>query len=57
MGMITRFERRLPFGKVDVEEFERRLKKLIDPESKDKITLRQLEASFTDHYAFRDICT
>jgi len=28
-GMVTRFERKLPFGKVDADEFERRLKKLL----------------------------
>jgi len=30
-GMITNFERRLPFVKIDIEEFERRVKKLSDP--------------------------
>lgn len=30
-GMITQFEKRLPVGKVDIDEFERRLKTLIDP--------------------------
>ena len=29
--MITNFEKRLPFNKVDIDEFERRLKKLSDP--------------------------
>jgi len=54
-SMITRFERKLPFGRVDADEFERRLKKLVDPESKDIITVKQLEESFKDHYAFRDV--
>jgi hypothetical protein len=54
-GMISNFEKKLPLGKVDIDEFERRLKKLVDPLSKDVITLKQIEASFADHYAFRDI--
>lgn len=54
-GMISNFEKKLPLGKVDTDEFERRLKKLVDPLSQDVITLKQIEASFADHYAFRDI--
>lgn len=30
-GMITAFERRLPFIKIDIDEFERRVKKLSEP--------------------------
>jgi hypothetical protein len=30
-SMITAFERKLPFVKIDIEEFERRVKKLSDP--------------------------
>ena len=30
-GMLSHFEKRLPFGRVDIDEFERRLKKLSDP--------------------------
>jgi hypothetical protein len=29
--MISNFEKRIPLNKVDVDEFERRLKKLSDP--------------------------
>lgn len=54
-GMISHFEKRLKFGMVDIDEFERRLKKLIDVKSNDTISIRQLEECFSDHYAFRDI--
>jgi len=40
MAMITRFETKISLGKVDIDEFERRLKKLVDPESKDMISLK-----------------
>ena len=32
MAYITEFERKLPFGLIDIDEFERRVKKLSDPE-------------------------
>ncbi|MFS8159276.1 MAG: hypothetical protein ACMG6E_03520, partial [Candidatus Roizmanbacteria bacterium] len=32
-GMISHFEKRLKFGAVDIDEFERRLKKLVDVQS------------------------
>jgi hypothetical protein len=32
-GMISHFEKRLKFGAVDIDEFERRLKKLVDVNS------------------------
>jgi hypothetical protein len=45
-GFITEFEYQLPLIKVDIDEFERRLKKLaID----DTITESQLIESFQDH--------
>ena len=31
MGFVTRFEWRLPFGKISLLEYERRLKKLVSP--------------------------
>ena len=30
-GMVSHFEKRLMFGAVDIFEFERRVKKLVDP--------------------------
>ncbi len=55
MGCITKFESSLPLGKISVLEFERRLKKLIDPSAGDKITERQLVEVFKDHPSFKDI--
>lgn len=48
--MITKFEESLPLKKMTIAEFERRLKKLVDPTSGDKITTAQLEESFKDFY-------
>ncbi len=39
-GMVTTFESKLPFWCMDTNEFERRVKKLCDPDLKDKITLK-----------------
>ncbi len=36
--IITHFEATLPFRKIDIDEFERRLKKLASPETGDVIT-------------------
>jgi hypothetical protein len=35
---ITNFEQRLPFKKISLLEFERRLKKLVQPGSEDMIS-------------------
>lgn len=37
--MITKFEESLPLKKMTIDEFERRLKKLVDPTCQDKITV------------------
>lgn len=37
-GMITEFEHKLPLCSIDLDEYERRLKKLADSENKDMIT-------------------
>lgn len=40
---------------MDVDEFERRLKKFANPESGDVINEAQLKESFSDSIALRDI--
>lgn len=37
-AMITKFEENIPLRKMTIDEFERRIKKLADPESKDQLT-------------------
>ncbi len=37
LGFITDFEFELPLKKVDIDEYERRLKKLVEPGSNDTI--------------------
>jgi hypothetical protein len=48
--MITKFEETLPLRKMTVDEFERRLKKLIDPSCGDMINEAQLIESFKDAF-------
>ena len=55
MSCITKFESTLPLGKISLLEYERRLKKLIDPTAEDKISEKQLIEVFKDHPAFKDI--
>lgn len=52
---ITNFEQKLPFKKISLLEFERRIKKLVQPGSEDMITHTQFKACFGDHYAFKDL--
>ena len=54
-AFITKFESNLPLGKMSLLEYERRLKKLIEPGDKDCITEKQLIECFKDHPAFKDI--
>lgn len=46
--MITKFEETIPLRKMTVDEFERRLKNLIDPTCRDMINEAQLIESFKD---------
>ena len=55
MACITKWESTLPFGKISLPEYERRLKKLIDPQANDFITEKQIVECFKDHHAFKDI--
>ena len=54
-GFITDFEFNLPLKKIDIDEYERRLKKLVEPGSKAFITEQQLIESFKDQVYFKDI--
>lgn len=38
LGMITEFESKLPLTEIDLDDFERRLKKLAEIDSKNLIT-------------------
>lgn len=38
LGFISAFEQTLPLKKIDIDEFERRLKKLVDSSNKDTIS-------------------
>jgi hypothetical protein len=53
--MVTDFERKLPIAKMDLDDYERRLKKLADKDNKDLISKYQLLEVFKDHYATEDI--
>lgn len=45
-NIITHFETTLPLRKIDIDEYERRLKKFASPESGDVLTQVQLLESF-----------
>lgn len=53
--MITEFERNLPIANIDLDDYERRLKKLADKENKDLISKYQLIEVFRDHWGTEDI--
>jgi len=56
VGCVTRWElHALPLYKISIDDYERRLKKLVDKDSKDQISLPQVEECFKDHYAFKDL--
>ena len=42
-------------SRISLNEYERRLKKLLDPEQGDEINKKQLIESLKDHYAFHEI--
>lgn len=48
--MITKFEESLPLKRMTIDEFERRLKKLVNPNCQNKINSAQLIESFKDFY-------
>ena len=53
--MITEFEKNLPISGIDLDDYERRLKKLAEKENKDLISKYQLIEVFRDHWATEDI--
>ena len=55
MACITDFQQSLPLSRMSLNEYERRLKKLLDPEAGDEISKQQLIECFKDHYAFKEI--
>jgi hypothetical protein len=55
LHMITDFEKKLPLAMIDLDDFERRLKKLADKDNKDLISKHQIIEVFKDHYATEDI--
>ena len=55
LKFITAFERDLPLRNISLQEFERRLKKMVTPAQKDMTTVKVVEACFKDHWAFLDI--
>ena len=48
-GSITQFENDLPLQRVALDDFERRIKKLVDSETGDEVTLRQMIECFKDN--------
>ena len=52
---ITEFEKELPLRNISLNEYERRLKKLVRPSDKDMIRVRTVIECFKDHWAFTEI--
>ena len=55
VAFVTEFEKGLPLRNISLDEFERRLKKLVTPAMKDMVLVRVVEECFKDHWAFLDI--
>jgi len=53
LAAVTTFERNLPICKVGLDDYERRLKKLVDNE--DFLTEKQLVEVFKDHVSCKEI--
>ena len=49
-SMITKFEEIIPLRRMTIDEYERRIKKLAEPDSKDVLTHAQIIESFKDIY-------
>jgi len=52
---ITEFEKILPLREIALVEFERRIKKLMNPAMKDQVSVFMLIECFKDHKAFKNI--
>ena len=55
VAFVTEFEKNLPLRNISLDEFERRLKKLVTPAMQDMVLVRVVEECFKDHWAFLDI--
>ena len=53
--MISDFEQYLPFRRIDIDDFERRVKKLTEHSSGHYLSILQIEKCFEDHQAFEEI--
>ena len=53
--MVTKFEESFPLKKMTIEDYERRVKKLVNPDSADSINEAQIVESFKD--VFPDLKT
>jgi len=55
MSPVTDFQQSLPLSRMALNDYERRLKKLLSKQQGDEIDPKQLVECFGDHYAFKDI--
>lgn len=55
MAPVTQFQQSLPLSRITLNEYERRLKKLLNNKDGDEISPKQLIEVFQDHYAFKEI--
>lgn len=55
VAFITAFETTLPLRNMSLNEYERRLKKLVTPKMEDKASVKMILECFKDHWAFGDI--
>lgn len=54
-AIITKFESELPLCKMSLDDFERRIKKFVDADNREELTLKQLIESFKDHSVLGEI--
>lgn len=52
---ITAFESMLPLRNISLNDYERRLKKLVNPKMNDYASVSMIVECFKDHWAFTDI--
>lgn len=50
MAPVTKWQQTLPLSRMTLNEYERRLKKLLDHSNGDEINKKQLIECFKDHY-------
>ena len=54
-GFLTDFEFTLPLNKIDIDEYERRLKLLVQPGSNETINEAQLIEAFSDQVYLKEV--